>query len=655
MSLPPGFLEELRARVPLSRVVGRKVAWDNRKSRPQKGDMWAPCPFHQERSASFHVDDAKGFYYCFGCHAKGDAISFLRETGNMGFMEAVAELAREAGMAMPAADPRAAERADRRSVLVAAMEAAVRFYRMQLSTSRAGTARDYLAGRGLDAAALERFEIGFAPDDRQALLAHLRGAGVDEAAIVEAGLAARPDDGGALFDRFRGRIVFPIRDARGRCIAFGGRALSATARAKYLNSPETPLFDKGRCLYNHGPARGAVGSGAPLIVVEGYMDVIALVSGGFEGAVAPLGTAITEEQLRMLWQMAPEPVIALDGDAAGLRAAQRLIDLALPLIEAGQGLRFALMPAGEDPDDVLRAGGPAAMAALLDRARPMAELLWERETEGCVLDSPERRAALDKTLRAVLRRISDTSIRAHYAEDFRARRSALMAPPPRPRPGRPDSSSGRGWRTRPGGWQSAAAAPPLAATRSSLLARPAGTDTAQQLRESVLLAALLVHPVLLAEFEDDLETFDVVEPDHERLRLSMLRNLPFADDPEGWRTRLDADGAGAVVARLLATQGVTDAPIVRPGCPIETVRLSLRDAFARHRAHQTHPRVLAEAEADITGLADEGLTWRLAEAAGALNRPGAGFDDDASDLGENTAELRRKLDEAARVRNPRKG
>ncbi len=653
MSLPPGFLEELRARVPLSRVVGRKVTWDNRKSRPGKGDMWAPCPFHQERTASFHVDDAKGFYYCFGCHAKGDAISFLRETANLGFMEAVAELAREAGMAMPAADPKAAERADRRTVLAEAMEAAVRFYRMQLSTARATAAREYLAGRGLDAAALERFEIGYAPGDRQALLAHLRGAGIEDSVMIEAGLVARPDDG-APYDRFRDRILFPIRDPRGRCIALGGRALSALAQAKYLNSPETPLFDKGRCLYNHGPARAAVGGGAALVVAEGYMDVIALARAGFEGAVAPLGTAITEHQLRMMWQMAPEPVIALDGDTAGLRAAQRLIDLALPLIEAGQGLRFALMPAGQDPDDVLRSGGPAAMAALLDRARPMAELLWERETEGKVLDSPERRAALDKALRATLRRITDPTIRAHYAEDFRTRRSALLAPAPRPLPPQGASGAGRGGAGFRQGRRLIASAP-LAATRSSLLARPAGELAGHRLREAVMLAALLSHPGLVAEFEDDLEHLEVVVPEHEALRLALLRS-PAGPTGDGGSPQAPGEGAaGAIAERLMTTPGVCDSPIVRPGCPAETVRKSLRDAFARHRALRSLPRVLAEAEADIAGLADEGLTWRLAEAAGAVHAPAGGLEDDVSDLGEDTAALRRRLAEAASIRKPRRG
>jgi DNA primase len=282
-------MDELRGRLSLGQVVGRKVMWDNRKSNPGKGDLWAPCPFHQEKSASFHVDDRKGYYYCFGCHAKGDAISFVRETENVSFSEAVEILAREVGMPMPARDPRAVELADRRILLSGVMEQAVQFYRLQLKTGAASEARAYLAKRGLSEAAQVRWEIGFAPDDRQALIRQLKGKGVAEDLIEEAGLAARPEGGGDRYDRFRGRIIFPIRDARGRAISLGGRALSAEARAKYLNGPETVLFDKGRSLFNHGPAREASGKGRSLIVAEGYMDTIALSEGGFAATVAPLG------------------------------------------------------------------------------------------------------------------------------------------------------------------------------------------------------------------------------------------------------------------------------------------------------------------------------------------------------------------------------
>src|SRR6056297_3616922 len=426
MSLPPNFLDELRTRTSLSQVVGRKVLWDTRKSNQAKGDMWAPCPFHQEKSASFHVDDRKGYYYCFGCQAKGDAISFVRETENVGFMEAVEILAAEAGMQMPKRDPQAQEKSDHRTRLTEVMEQAVRFFGRQLRSGAGADAREYLARRGLDQATQERFAIGFAPPVWQTLWDHLIGHGVPGEQIIEAGLAKPSQKGGKPYDTFRNRIMFPIRDPRGRAIAFGGRAMDPNDNAKYLNSPETELFDKGRSLYNHGPAREAAGKGQPLVVAEGYMDVIALSEAGFTSTVAPLGTAITEDQLRLLWRMAPEPIIALDGDTAGLRAAMRVIDIALPLLEAGQSLRFALMPEGLDPDDLIKAQGAGAMQKLLDQAIPMVQLLWRRETEGKQFDSPERKAALDKALRDRIKLIRDPSIRSHYGQAIKEMRWELF-------------------------------------------------------------------------------------------------------------------------------------------------------------------------------------------------------------------------------------
>ncbi|MEN8875444.1 MAG: DNA primase, partial [Pacificibacter sp.] len=315
MSLPPGFLDELRERSSLTQVVGRKVMWDARKSNQGKGDMWAPCPFHQEKSASFHVDDKQGFYYCFGCHAKGDAISFIRETENASFMEAVEILAREVGMPMPARDPVAQQKSDKRAELAKVTEAAVRFFRMSLAQNSGRAAREYLDRRGMSEETRDRFEIGYAPNGN-ALLAHLKDNGVSEDMAIEAGVAAKPDDGRGNYDFYRDRIIFPIRDARGRAISFGGRSMDPNARAKYLNGPERLLFDKGAALYNHGPARSACGKGQTLVVAEGYMDVIALSEAGFEATVAPLGTAVTERQLQLMWRMHPEPVIALDGDKA---------------------------------------------------------------------------------------------------------------------------------------------------------------------------------------------------------------------------------------------------------------------------------------------------------------------------------------------------
>ncbi|MEM9757540.1 MAG: DNA primase, partial [Pseudomonadota bacterium] len=311
MAVPPGFLDELRNRLSLVDVIGRKVSWDEKRSNRAKGDMWAPCPFHQEKTASFHVEERKGFYYCFGCHAKGDVFTFVQETENVGFMEALEMLATEAGMEMPKRDPKAREKADRRTELARVTDAAVQHYRLQLKSAAAADARAYLQKRGLTDEIMARFELGFAPPARQGDFKALTDKGFGADLVIDAGIATKPDDGGAPYDAFRGRIMFPIRDPRGMCLGFGGRAMDPNARAKYLNTRETPLFDKGRALYNHGPAREAAGAGHTLVVAEGYMDVIALVAAGFEAAVAPLGTAVTEDQLRLLWRMADEPVIAL--------------------------------------------------------------------------------------------------------------------------------------------------------------------------------------------------------------------------------------------------------------------------------------------------------------------------------------------------------
>ena len=614
----------------LSQVVGRKVTWDLRKSNQGKGDMWAPCPFHQERSASFHVDDRKGFYYCFGCQAKGDAVSFLKDTENLSFLEAVEWLAREAGMPMPARDPQAAQKADRRTQLVAVMDEAIKHFRLSLRTAAAAEAREYLARRRLSPEAQDRFEIGFAPDARQGLFQALTQKGIAPDLIVDAGLCARPEDGGAPYDRFRGRIIFPIRDARGRAISLGGRAMDPNARAKYLNGPETELFDKGRNLYNHGPAREAAGKGLPLIVAEGYMDAIALSEAGFRATVAPLGTAITEDQLRLMWRVHSEPIIALDGDKAGIAAALRLIDLALPLLEAGQGLRFAVLPGGMDPDDLIRAQGAPAMQKVIDSAEPMVRLLWARETDGKTFDSPERKAALDKTLRAALMRIKDPSIRGHYGEEIKRLRWELFGTRPTKRAFVPAG---------PGGRRKPDPLPALAATRGSVLAGD-GALAEDQVLEAVLLATLVTHPALIPQFESTLETLHLPLADHDRLRHSLLRHAHA--DREKFAENITAD-AGAILESLFARSHVRSAPPVRNREDQELARMCVAEGLAKLDARRGARQEIEEAMEDMTGLADEGLTWRLTKAAEALHGPQRSSLEDASDMGEDRSALSRQL------------
>ncbi|KZY22274.1 MULTISPECIES: DNA primase [unclassified Sulfitobacter] len=639
MSLPPGFLDELRERSSLSQVVGRKVSWDMRKSNQGKGDMWAPCPFHQEKSASFHVDDRKGFYYCFGCHAKGDAISFVRETENVGFMEAIEILAREAGMEVPKQDPRAQAKADRRDLLAEVMEQAVRWYRLQLQTGAAAEARRYLEGRGLPRAAQERWELGFAPDAWQGLWDHLTGKGVAEDLILGAGLAKPSSKGGRPYDTFRNRIIYPIRDGRGRAIAFGGRAMDPDDKAKYLNSPETELFDKGRSLYNMRAARTAAGQGRTLLVAEGYMDVIALSEAGFGAAVAPLGTAITETQLQLLWRIAPEPVLMLDGDAAGQRAAMRVIDLALPLLEAGQSLRFAVMPEGKDPDDLLRAEGAAAVQKLVDAALPMVQLLWRRETEGRSFDSPERKAALDKSLRDAIKTIRDPSIRSHYGQEIKDLRWQLF------RPARKGQGAG-GKRAfapgRPGGrGMPAGPVAPMPSTKTSALVTATRPDSGAHLREAVILAVLARCPELAEEFEPGIEAMRCQDPDHARLRDLILRHGHAGEALLAERI------AGALgedaLENLLAQRHVAITPCIRTPGDTERARLTVAEELAKLEAMRGLDAEIEEAAEDLTGTADEGVTWRLSEAARAADRAvRAGQEDKAEyDIGDNGARISR--------------
>lgn len=630
MSLPPGFLDELRNRLSLGQVVGRKVMWDTRKSNQGKGDLWAPCPFHQEKTASFHVDDRKGFYYCFGCHAKGDAIAFVRETENVDFMEAVKILASEAGMPVPERDPQAQEKADARSVLVDVMEQAVQYHKLQLQTAPAADARDYLERRGLSVEAQARWEIGFAPASG-GVFEQLTSKGIDQKLLMDAGLAAESDRGGKPYNRFRDRIMFPIRDARGRAIGFGGRAMDPNHPAKYYNSPETMLFDKGRSLYNHGPAREAAGKGKPLVVAEGYMDVIAMSEAGFTATVAPLGTAITEDQLRLMWRMAPEPIIALDGDTAGLRAAMRVIDIALPLLEAGQSLRFALMPEGLDPDDLIKAQGAGAMQKLLDAAIPMVQLLWRRETEGQNFDSPERKAALDKALREKIKLIQDPSIRNHYGQAIKDMRWALFSN----RPATPQRKlGGRAWNPRQDSWKRDVS--PVATSRSSALV--AGSDQ-EHLREAVILATLIAAPIVAPEFETALEQIESRDPSHRDLQAAVLRHLG-ADD---LRSAIKAELGEAPLEKLFAQNHVAISPAIRRGGDSEIARLCLAEEFAKLTARKGHAREIEDAVEDLSGVADEGLTWRLAQASAAVDQAGRGDNDDTADyaVGENGARIKK--------------
>ncbi|MGB0854834.1 MAG: DNA primase [Pikeienuella sp.] len=658
MALPPGFLDEIRSRVSIAKVIERKLLWDSKKSNAAKGDYWACCPFHQEKSSSFHVEDRKGFYYCFGCHAKGDAITFLMEGENMSFMEAVETLAAEAGMPMPAQDPRAQEKQDRRTALADVMEHAAQFYRLQFKSGKGQAARDYIQRRGLSGKTVERFEIGYAPDTRTALREHLGNKGVEIKQMDEAGLVIVPDDGGQPYDRFRGRIMFPIRDARGRCIAFGGRAMDPNARAKYLNSPETALFDKGRSLYNHGNARSAAGKIGALIVAEGYMDVIALAQAGFDHAVAPLGTAVTEDQLRLMWRIADEPVIALDGDKAGVRAAMRVIDIALPMLEAGKSLRFAIMPEGQDPDDLIKASGASAMQDLLDKALPMVELLWRRETEGEVFDSPERRAGLDARLRKALSVITDPGLRGHYGQALKERRAVLFAPAAGLDGGRPFGGGSFGGRQGgfgakgKGKFGGGGPMMPSAETKMSALAHAMNREAEARGREATLLLTLINHPKLADKRIEALEDTEFMCRDLDVIRGVLLSALLRLDGAAQTSSDiLDAmmreNGENPLPALLTAPQA-REARFAHPDADSDFAEHGFDEILRRHRALLGLVREVGEAEQAMSGDPEgigpgEEIDLRLQAASEQQFRDGK---PGLQEVDGDETELTRRLDDA---------
>ena len=427
MRFTPQFLDELKARLPVSEVVGKRVKLV-RSGREFKG----LSPFNKEKTPSFFVNDQKQAWFDFSSGKNGSIFDFVMQSEGVSFPEAVERLAQMAGMPLPKVSREDEARDARRKTLHDVVELAAKFFQDTLASRTGAKARGYLADRGLDPATQLKFRLGFAPGERFALKEHLGSHGIPVEDMVEAGLLISGDDIPLPFDRFRDRVMFPISDLRGRVIAFGGRALEKDAQAKYLNSPETPLFHKGATLYNIAAARQAAHDGgqkgAPIIAVEGYVDVIAMVTAGFPATVAPLGTALTEDQLALLWKMADEPVLCFDGDGAGLRAAYRAVDLAMPRLRPGKSLKFALLPQGQDPDDLVRSGGREAVSDVIAAARPLAGMLWARETEGHSFDTPERRAALEARVNEVTAAIADDAVRKYYRQDFSARLSQFFAP-----------------------------------------------------------------------------------------------------------------------------------------------------------------------------------------------------------------------------------
>lgn len=512
MRFPPSFLDEIRARLPVSDVVGRRV-----KLRKQGREFAGLSPFNPEKTPSFFVNDQKGFYHCFSSGKHGDVFDFLMETEGLPFGEAVERLAAMAGLPLPEVTPEAAEREERRRTLHDVLALAATHFEETLQGRAGAKARGYLADRGLGPATQKRFRLGYSAPDRFNLKEALGKVGVSVADMVETGLLISGEDIAVPYDRFRDRVMFPITDLKGRVVGFGGRALEKDVQAKYLNSPETPLFHKGSLLYNGFAARAAAHKGARLIAVEGYVDVIAMVEAGFEGAVAPLGTALTEDQLQLLWRMADEPVLLFDGDKAGRRAAFRAIDVALPHLKPGKSLAFGALPEGQDPDDLIRSSGREAMEAVLERTEPLAAMLWARETEGANLETPERRAALEARLSEIVASIADESVRRHYRQDLNERMRRLLSPSV-------PAGAWSGARRAPGRGRGQALPAPLAVRGGDIARTPAvrGGTSALPRNEALLLFCLLNHPWLLDESGEEVSALPFANPDAARLCRALL-------------------------------------------------------------------------------------------------------------------------------------
>ena len=564
-------------------------------------------PFNKEKTPSFFVNDQKASWFDFSAGRNGDIFGFVMATEGVEFPEAVERLAAMAGVPMPVATQEAEAEQRHRRGLHDVIELAAKFFEVTLASRAGAKARGYLADRGLEPATQLKFRLGYAPPDRFALKECLGGQGVSVEFMVEAGLLVAGDDIPVPYDRFRDRVMFPISDLRGRIVAFGGRALDKDAPAKYLNSPETPLFHKGGLLYNAAPARAAANDGAPLIAVEGYIDVIAMVTAGFPATVAPLGTALTDDQLGLLWRMADEPILCFDGDTAGRRAAYRAVDLALPQLRPGKSLSFAMLPDGQDPDDLVRAGGRGAMSDVLASARPLADVLWTRETESGRFDTPERRAGLEAQLAQVIAAIPD-AVRKYYRQDFDGRLRELFVP------AAAIHSRGSPYpkQSRQAGRSPLAPAPVVASPRLSASPIVRGSRAVLQPREALILLAIVNHPWLLEGHAEELADIEFLHPDADRLRRELLAVAAGRGptEPDVLRQTLQERNLGSMLAKVeVALTHSADWP-ARQGAAPDDVRQWWMHVVTLHRKSRTLNRELKEAEHALgEEPSEENLAW----------------------------------------------
>lgn len=616
------FLEELKARLRPSDVIGRTV-----KLKRQGREWVGLSPFTKEKSPSFFVNDDKGFFHDFSSGKHGDIISFLQETERLSFPEAVERLAAEAGLQMPAEDPQAAEREQKRQGLADWMDLAQKWFAANLRRSVGKAARDYLERRGLPEDQWERFGLGYAPNDREGLKTALVQRGAKPGELVEAGLLIAPEGGGQPYDRFRDRLMFPILDARGRLVSFGGRAMNPDDRAKYLNGPESPLFHKGATLYGLPEARRILGAASKstesVIVVEGYMDVIACQRAGLP-AVAPMGTALTEEQMALLWRVSPEPVLCFDGDGAGQRAAFRAIERALPLLKSGKSFRFALLEGGQDPDDILREKGAPALRQALAETRPFAEVLFRREVEVEPLDTPERRAGLKGRLRNAAAAIQDKDLAEQYRRDLFERFDALL--PGRPAQAPRGQTVGGRWRPGP--------PPKLGQTAE-------GAQAMQALNRAIEpMAAALAHgaiedPERMDDHLEAISSHGFGDPSLDGLAQELVR-LRFSGqtlDSAGLRRHLAGSGHDALVREVEKAAAKSGAPFLAASAPLAEARTRWSQGFAALTRLAGLDAALASAKSGADHAFDASAFSRLKAERDALRRAiktGAIWDDAAA-------------------------
>jgi len=595
MALSPQFLDELKTRVGLADVVSKRV-----KLTKKGHEHTGLCPFHNEKTPSFTLNEEKGFYHCFGCQANGSVIDFVMETEGLGFREAVEQLAGIAGLEIPQDSPEARDRERKRQTLVDVMEAAAVYFERMLHMPEGRAAIDYVRSRGLDGTTAETFRLGFAPPSRNGLKSALLRENIPEDMMVTAGLLIRPDEdrgrGTETYDRFRGRLMFPILDRRGRVIAFGGRILG-DGEPKYLNSPETPLFHKGHELYALNHAMRAARKAGTIIVTEGYMDVIALYQAGFEHSVAPLGTALTEDQLRLLWKSVPEPVLCFDGDRAGMNAAVKASLKALPHLRPGYGLRIATLPEKEDPDSLIKTSGTAAMQQVLDQAIPLSEFIWRSETGGRLPTTPEDKAALQARLKDHTRDIQDADIRKLFAKAFNDRIW------PEQQGGQWQRQNKRGGR---GQWSSN--------MHLEMDAGPNAKVDIRQMREAILLGALMHHPELYDYVSERLGTVAFQALDLDNLRQQVLKTLAVLSGLETGalidhlRHQCDCEIA---VSRVLSKEVYEHAAFARAGSDISLAKAGWDETFEKLRGKDLSAEI-EDAERDFATNPTEDAWKRLA-------------------------------------------